>query len=353
MRVLITGGAGFIGSSLARAFRTKFSNAEIVAFDNLKRRGSELNVPLLREANVEFVHGDVRFASDLDLLRGDFDLLIDAAAEPSVQAGCSDSPRYVIDTNLTGTLNALAFAQSRFARVLLLSTSRVYSIDALRSIRLREADSRFEIDAQEFQSGLSPNGISEAFSTSTARSFYGTSKLAGEQFLQEFVSQYGLRALILRCSVVAGPGQFGKADQGVFTMWTANHYFKRPLQYTGFGGQGKQVRDLLHIGDLCDFVLNTVDNQELYGGNIFNCGGGPANSVSLAELTRICQTVTGNRVSIAGSSETSPVDVPLYISDCARLHAKVGWKPTRSVQAIVADTFEWIRTNESTLKNVL
>jgi len=250
-RILITGGAGFVGSALARYLKHAVAGSSVVAFDNLKRRGSELNLPLLRESGVDYVHGDIRSRSDLSVLHGDFDLLIDASAEPSVHAGTGGSPDYVVETNLVGTFNCLDFARQRGCSFILLSTSRVYSIQPLREILLAEGKTRFEISDGQTIPGITREGVSEDFPTHLARSFYGASKLGAEHLVQEFAHAYGLQAVILRCGVIAGPGQFGKADQGVFTMWVAHHYFNVPVRYIGFGGEGKQVRDLLHIQDLC------------------------------------------------------------------------------------------------------
>ena len=244
MKVLITGGAGFVGSSLALSFRQLHPGAEVVALDNLKRRGSELNLPVLREAGIQFVHGDIRNPADLQELQGEFDIFLECSAEPSVLAGLDGAPNYLLQTNLTGTLNCLEFARTRAGCFVFLSTSRVYSILPLREARLTETESRFELDGGQVLPGVSIHGIAEEFPTHLPRSLYGASKLASELMIQEYVHAYGMRAIINRCGVIAGPGQFGKVDQGVFTLWVANHVFGKPLKYTGFGGQGKQVRDL-------------------------------------------------------------------------------------------------------------
>ena len=170
--------------------------------------------------------------------------------------------------------------------------------------------------------------------------------------MQEFAVNYDVQPIILRCSVIAGPGQFGKVDQGVFTLWIANHYFRQPLQYTGFDGRGRQVRDLLHIDDLCGLILQSLERQDLYTGKVFNVGGGLKNSVSLREMTGICQAITGNRVPIGSVSETSKVDVPLFISDCSRICSELTWRPKHCVETIVRDTVQWIADNEADLKPI-
>jgi CDP-paratose 2-epimerase len=237
-------------------------------------------------------------------------------------------------------------------KFIFLSTSRVYSIPSLREIALEENDSRFVIKAAQSLRGVSPAGISEEFSTQGFRSFYGATKLASELLVQEFAAAYGVDAIIYRCGVIAGPGQFGKTDQGVFTLWVANHYFGLPLQYTGFGGGGKQVRDLLHPVDLFRLIEKSFDGRGSKGASIYNVGGGLPGATSLAELTEHCRRVVGTSVPIASRAETTTVDVPLFISDHRAISAVAGWHPERRVEDIVYEIFQWIRSNESELRPI-
>jgi len=352
MKILITGGAGFVGSNLALLFKHDFPSSTITAFDNLRRRGAEMNLPLLKERGIDFVHGDIREQSDIDDLTGDFDVFIEASAEPSVLAGLSGSPQYVLKTNLVGTLNSLEFARNRARNFVFLSTSRVYSIRPLTEIKLEETPSRFEIAKDQSANGVTQFGVAEDFPTHLPRSLYGATKLASEIVIQEYVNLYGLRAVINRCGVIAGPGQFGKVDQGVFTFWVARHFFKMPLTYTGFGGEGKQVRDLLHPEDLYRLIRSQLDGLDEGEGEIYNVGGGQSVSTSLCELTTLCQEITGHRVPIAAQQKTVSVDIPLYISDHRRASAAFGWEPQRSISDIVTDIFQWVRVNEAALKPI-
>ena len=350
MKVLITGGAGFIGSDLAKRFVESGTSVEVVVFDNLRRRGAELNLAIFKELGIRFVHGDIRNFSDFVACGTDFDLFIEASAEPSVLAGINEEPDYVVETNLLGAFNCLKFARRHARKFLFLSTSRVYSIEPLRSIALDETPTRFVIKKEQILTGVSTAGVSEEFSTSLPRSLYGATKLAAEYLVQEFTSTYGLDSIIYRCGVIAGPGQFGKVDQGVFTLWVARHYFHKPLQYTGFGGSGKQVRDLLHPADLFDLI--NLDVSDRKPGDVYNVGGGLQISVSLAELTDICRKVVGTTVPIGAAAESSPVDIPLFISDSRRISSDTGWQPTRGVEVIVSDIFNWIRKNETALRPI-
>jgi len=351
MKLLITGGAGFVGNALARHFAAR--GDDVVVLDNLHRRGSECNVPALVASGVRFVHGDVRQPADLAALEGNFDVLIEASAEPSVLAGTNASPRYVLETNLVGALNCLEFARERCAGLLFLSTSRVYSIAALTGLPLAENGTRLELAQGVQLPGAGHAGIREDFAHDTQRSYYGSSKLAAELLCQEYAAHSGLNVIVDRCGVIAGPGQFGKTDQGVFTLWVARHHFGRALKYTGFGGKGLQVRDLLHPQDLCDLVQAQLANMSALSGQVFNVGGGRAGSVSLNEYTALCRDATGRSTQIDSDPATNAVDIPWYITDHSRVTTATGWRPKRTPRDIVRDIASWVRANESTLSDLI
>jgi CDP-paratose 2-epimerase len=351
-RILITGGAGFVGSNLAFLFRKARPDLSLIVMDNLKRRGSELNLSRMRAAGIEFRHGDIRSPDDFDELPA-FDLMIDCSAEPSVQSGLSGSPRSVLGTNLVGMINCLEAARMRDAAFLFLSTSRVYPIVTLNNLPFTEAETRFHWREKPGIPGFSAFGIAESFPIDGARSFYGTSKLAGEQLIQEYVYSYGMRALIDRCGVLAGPWQMGKVDQGVITLWVARHYFRRPLRYTGFGGHGKQVRDILHVHDLFDLLLLQLEAPEVWDGRVYNVGGGEKVSVSLRELTELCVRETGGRVPIASVPESESVDLRIYMTDARKVMDDFGWRPSRDPSRIVRDIRAWIEEHREVLQDLL
>jgi CDP-paratose 2-epimerase len=351
-KLLITGGAGFVGSSLARHFVQ--AGHTVTVLDNLRRRGSERNVADLTSRGVSFVHGDVRQPTDLDALDGNFDALIEASAEPSVLAGTSGSPRYVLETNLVGAMNCLEFARTRCAGLVFISTSRVYSIAALSALPLATQGTRLDVaPGSPLPRGLGADGISESFACDTQRSYYGASKLAAELLCQEYAAQAKLPVVIDRCGVIAGPGQFGKTDQGVFTLWVARHHFGRPLKYTGFGGKGLQVRDLLHPQDLCELMDLQLARLGALSGQVFNIGGGRRGAVSLQEFTAICREATGRETSIDEDPATNMVDIPWYISDHAKATAALNWQPRRGPRTIAGDIAQWVRENESGLSSLI
>jgi CDP-paratose 2-epimerase len=352
MKILVTGGAGFVGSHLALAMKRDIAQADVVAFDNLRRRGSELGLPRLRSGGVQFTHGDVRNRADLDEV-GPFDLLVECSAEPSVHAGYAGSPSYVLDTNLAGTLHCLEAARRHRAGVIFLSTSRVYPMDALRALPLERRNDRLALDEGARGPGWSARGISTEFPLNGPRTMYGATKLAAEHFIEEYRAMYGLRTVINRCGVIAGPWQMGKVDQGFLVLWAARHLFGGRLAYTGFGGHGLQVRDVLHVDDLSELIVQQAREIERFDGGLFNVGGGPERSVSLAELTRLCEARTRGRQEIGAIAETSAADVPYYVTDNAHVTATCGWRPQLGVEQVLDDVLRWLRDERSVLEPIL
>ncbi len=352
-KILITGGCGFIGSTLAILIRQKYPDYAVISFDNLKRRGSELNIERLKKAGVKFIHGDIRNKEDFDQV-GEADAVIEASAEPSVLAGITSSAEYLVNTNLLGTVNCLNYAVKNNSDFIFLSTSRVYPYKTLDAIVYEEEARRFRIrnDNTTIQ-GLSAKGISESFAMEGPRSLYGATKLASELLITEYNEMYGLRTIVNRCGVVAGPYQMGKVDQGVVVLWMAAHVWNRELNYIGYGGQGKQVRDILHAHDLFDLVDFELHHIIELNGVTFNAGGGIENSVSLVELTALCEEVTGNKIKITGVLATRAADVRIFVTDNSKVTALTGWKPGRPVRVILEDIHTWIMGNKEILKNVL
>jgi CDP-paratose 2-epimerase len=351
MRVLITGGAGFVGSNLALLLAER-RGADVVAFDNLHRRGSELALARLRRGGVRFVHGDIRNPEDFDNLPGT-DLVIECSAEPSVHAGYDGSPRYLLNTNLLGTINCLDYARRHGSALIFLSTSRVYSIAALRALPLRREGDRLVLACGESGGGWSGRGIAEEFPTTGTRSLYGASKLASELLVEEYHAAYGLKTIINRCGVLAGPWQMGKVDQGFFVLWAARHLYGGALAYSGFGGLGHQVRDVLHVADLSELICRQIDALDRYSGRTFNVGGGTEVSVSLAELTALCAARTSYRLDLGSNPATRPVDIPYYVSDNTAVYKATGWTPTRSIEAILDEILEWLARYRTELEPVL
>jgi len=341
MRILITGGAGFVGSNLAISLKKKYFDYEIIVFDNLKRRGSELNLKKFQELGIKFVHGDIRNIEDLENI--EFDMLIEACAEPSIMAGLDGNRKYLIDTNLNGLVNSLEVALKQKAKVIFLSTSRVYPMEVINSLNYEEKENRYNL-GKNTQIGVSSKGFSEDLSLNGYRTLYGATKLSSEFIIDEYVNMFGLDAIINRSGVIAGAGQFGKVDQGVVTLWVANYYFNKPLSIFG---NGKQVRDILNINDLFDLVDLQIHNFERFNKQRFNIGGGLTSSTSLLELDKICKDlIDDKKVDI---KDTRELDIKYYVSDNTKINS-LGWFPKRDVRDTVEEIYNWIKNNEKELK---
>jgi CDP-paratose 2-epimerase len=351
-QVLITGGAGFIGANLALDLAARHGDWEITAFDSLHRRGSELNLARLREGGVRFVHGDVRDPADLRGA-GPFDKLIECSAEPSVMAGVDGSTEFLVHTNLLGAYHCLEEAARNQAQVVFLSTSRVYPVAALNALAFEEAETRYELLEEQPVVGASRHGVSERFPLDGARTLYGASKLAAELLITEYAESFGLATTVNRCGVVAGPWQMGKVDQGVFTHWMLAFYFRHPLSYLGFGGTGKQVRDLLHVADLGELIDDQLLRPDHWAGAVVNVGGGADVSLSLRETSALCSEITGHELDIGSDPQTRVGDVRVYISDYRALGEYTDWAPRRSGSEIMADIYSWIHEHEQLVAGAL
>jgi len=352
MRILITGGAGFVGSSLATALQRGLPDVQVCALDNLRRRGSELALARLASAGVEFVHGDVRAPEDL-AAAGGFDLLVDCSAEPSVHAGYRDDPSYVVHTNLTGTVHCLEAARRSGAGVIFLSSSRVYPIPGLRALPLERRAQRLDIPDEASGQGWSARGLTTDFPLPGFRSMYGATKLASELLIEEYRAMYGVRAIVNRCGVLSGPWQMGKVDQGFVVLWAARHAYGGTLAYTGFGGDGLQLRDVLHVDDLADLIRIQIAGLDRLSGGVFNVGGGHERTVSLAELTAKCQARTGTTIAVDADPRTRDADVPYYCTDNSAITAATGWRPRRSLDELLDDVFAWLRAERHLLEPIL
>ncbi|MCB9812854.1 MAG: NAD-dependent epimerase/dehydratase family protein [Pseudomonadales bacterium] len=350
--ILITGGAGFVGSNLAISFKRNFNNIEVIALDNLKRRGSELNLPRLKREGVIFIHGDVRNSSDIDII-DKTDLIIECSAEPSVMAGLNGNTDYLIDTNLGGLINCLNYSVKKNSDIIFLSTSRVYPYQVLNKCNYVESEKRFDFSENQEITGVTTKGINEKFPLMGARSLYGATKLASELFIREYAESFGIKTIINRFGCIAGPWQMGKIDQGVMALWVIKHVLKKELKYIGYGGLGKQVRDFIHIEDVFNVLIKQIENIDKLSGKTFNVGGGIENSVSLKELSEVCKKITGNKINISSEQKNRPADLKVYITDNSVIQNTIDWIPQKNIEDIVKDTHEWVIKNQTLLDNIL
>lgn len=350
MRLLITGICGFVGSQLAFALLERIPGLRIAGIDNLLRPGSEMNRAALRSKGIGFVHGDLRCRSDVESLPP-ADWVIDAAANPSVLAGVDgrSSPRQLAEHNVGGTLNILEYCRERKAGLVLLSSSRVYSVRDLASLPVSEHGNAFVIDgAAPLPQGASENGITERFPVAQPVSLYGATKLASEIMAIEYGLTFDFPVWIDRCGVLAGAGQFGTAEQGIFSYWLHAHAARLPLRYIGFGGYGYQVRDAFHPQDLASLIAMQF-RRTPSPDPIYNAGGGAQNSMSLAQLTAWCDERFGRHEPVA-DTRPRPFDIPWLIMDSSRAQTDFGWKPERSVCSILDEIAVHVRENPGWLQ---
>ncbi len=340
MKVLITGICGFVGSRIARSLQERAKDLHISGIDNLLRPGSEMNRADLTASGILVIHGDLRMRSDVDALP-DSDYVVDAAANPSVLAGIDgrSSPRQLSEHNLVGTLNLLEYCRERKSGLVLLSTNRVYSVRELAALPVIERQQAFELNAAApLPIGVTAEGITEQFSVRSPVSLYGATKLASEVMALEYGAAFGFPVWINRCGVLAGSGQFGTAEQGIFSFWLHAHAAKRPLRYIGFGGCGFQVRDAFHPHDLADLIWIQV-RREPPEDAIFHAGGGLANAMSLAQLTAWANQRFGQHTP-QPDLRPRPFDAPWMVMDCQRAAQELGWSPKTRMEFILNEIAE-------------
>jgi CDP-paratose 2-epimerase len=337
MKVLITGICGFVGSSLAECLLDRNENLTICGIDNLMRPGSELNRERLRKIGVAFLHGDLRASSDFETLPV-ADWVIDAAAQPSVlaglQGGCTS--RQLFEHNLASQVNVLEYCKAHRAGLVLLSSSRVFSICALRSLPLKVEGDAFRLEASEpLPLGVSERGIGPDFSTSAPVSLYGSTKLAAEIMALEYGKAFDFPVWVNRCGVLAGPGQFGTPDQGIFSYWLNAHLRRRGLRYIGFDGTGRQVRDALHPSDLAALLDAQMRVGRSDGQRVYTAGGGPENALSLAELTAWCDSRFGPHAPVA-DARPRLYDIPWVVMDDGDAARDFHWGAEVSMEALLS-----------------
>ena len=274
MKILITGGCGFVGSNIAIYLRKKFKDAKISSLDNLMRKGSRVNQGRLENHGIRNYKINIENFEKIKLLPK-FNLIIDCCAEPAIETSKKEPDR-VFNTNLIGTFNILKKCMKDKANIIFLSSSRVYSINKLKLLlRKHNFSKTIKINKK----------IDENFETSSASSLYGFTKLASEKLIKEFFFDSKQKYIINRFGVIAGPWQFGKQDQGFIPLWIARHLYKKKLSYIGFGGKGHQIRDVLHIDDVCVIIYLQIRKLSKIFNTTFNIGGGLKNSISLKTLT--------------------------------------------------------------------
>ena len=330
MKILVTGGCGFIGSNLCIYLKEKLKNARIFSLDNLKKKHSKINHIRLKNNGIKNFKVDINNYKDIIKLPK-YDYIIDCCAEPAVETSRKNSKK-VIDINLNGTINILEKTKQDQTNLIFISTSRVYPISE--AYKYKSQNKLFD----ENSNVMGNNTL------------YGATKLASEIFIREYNYAFNTNYLIFRSGLIYGPWQFGKVEQGLVSLWLLKHFFKQNLNYIGFNGSGNQVRDLLYIDDFNNLILKAIINFKKYKNQLFCIGGGKKNSIKLKNLTKKCEKVSGNKVNIGKIKKTSMYDIPYFISCNKKINKLLNWKPKTSIEIGLKKTYLWIKSNEKILR---
>ena len=326
MKILITGGCGFIGSNIAIFLKNKINKLTVDSLDDLSRNSSKINLIRLKKNKIKNFKINISNKSKINLLKK-YDFIIDCCAEASVEASKLEAER-VFFTNLVGTFNILEKAKKDKSKIIFLSTSRVYSIKKLLS------------KAKDINKKKYNFKINENFSKKSPISLYGFTKLSSEKLIEEYSFSDNIKYIINRFGVVSGPWQFGKQDQGFISLWLWRFINKKKLNYIGFGGLGNQVRDIIHVEDVCELILEQINKINKINNKIFNVGGGLNNSISLKELTIKSRKITKNDIYIGKITKTSNYDIPYYVTNNRKIYSFYKWRVKRDLETIINDTFK-------------
>ncbi len=333
-KILITGGAGFIGTNLALKF-VKNSDSAVIVYDNLSRKGASNNIDfLLRQnfRNLEFIRGDIRDVRLLKTAVSGADCVFHLAAQVAVTTSVEE-PVEDFEVNAMGTLYLLETCRkyAKDAFFLYASTNKVYG--DLSGLKLKELKTRYVLADRT-------NGITED-EPLDFYSPYGCSKGSADQYVRDYHRIYGLKTVVFRQSCIYGPYQHGNADQG----WVVHFINQAMAEKTiTIYGDGKQVRDILYIDDLMDAYLRVLKNQNKCCGRIFNVGGGVRNSFSLLELIQYMEEILGKKIEVDFKS-WRPGDQKVFISDNTNLKKATAWKPRITKQHGIKKLIEWIKEN--------
>ena len=335
MKILVTGGCGFVGANICLDLKRKHS---VYSLDNLSRKSSIINLKKLKENKIKNYKFDIFNSKKFSKLPK-FDLIIDCCAEAAVEVSRKDIDK-VFNTNLVGTFNLLKKSKKDKSKIIFISSSRVSSIEKINKI-IKDKNKKKKIKIKK--------KINEKFDTLKPKSFYGYTKFASELMIEEFSYAFGLKYLINRCGVISGPMQFGKQDQGFVSLWIWHHYRKKNLSYIGYGGNGNQLRDVLHIDDLLRLINIQIKNFNKIYNKKFCVGGSTKSYTSLKDLTIICEKVTGNKIKFKRQRKTSIYDIPYYLTDNFYITKTYKWSPKKNIMNIVKDTYKWLIENKKEL----
>jgi len=332
----ITGGAGFIGSNYVE--RLLKCGEAVTVYDNLSRGGAPKNIAWLKdtfgENSFRLIVGDVEDGALLAESAKEADVIVHLAGQVAVTTSVTN-PREDFEANALGTFNALeaARASGRDPAFLYASTNKVYG--GMEEVPIVEEPTRWRYADLE-------HGCPES-QPLDFHSPYGCSKGSGDQYVRDYARIYGLRSVVFRQSCIYGPRQFGIEDQGwVAWMTIAAVTGKQITIY----GDGKQVRDILHVDDLLNAYDAAIEKIDLAAGQVYNIGGGPGNVMSIwAEFRSMLEKLLGRNIPVA-RSDWRPGDQKVFYADIRKAEHQLGWKPRIGVGKGVEMLFEWVTQNK-------
>lgn len=336
--IFITGGAGFIGINAAQKFLDR--GYEVTLYDNFMRRGTRDNVAWLQKVHPKNLHVINGSLTDFDKLSTEIlsaDAVLHLAAQVAVTTSVAN-PRLDFDINCLGSFNVLEACRLSPKKPLAMytSTNKVYG--GLEHVKVVEQGSRYAYADR-------PDGIGE-HEPLDFHSPYGCSKGSADQYFRDYSRIYNLPTVVFRQSCIYGLRQFGNEDQGWVAHFIISAQLGRPLTIYG---DGKQVRDLLFVDDLCDLYVKCVENPKPVAGKIYNVGGGPTNTLSLLELVALLEKELGRKLNPT-FGDWRPGDQRIYISGVKAAGRDIGWQPTTSPAVGVRKLLEWVRANQDLFK---
>ena len=334
MKMLITGGCGFIGSNAADYFSKK--GHDVTVLDNLSRKGSEINLAWLKEKHpeIDFIKADVRYDQNkLDKSIEGKDVVLHFAAQVAVTTSVAD-PREDFDINALGTFNVLEAIRNSKSKPILTysSTNKVYG--GMEDIKTHEANGRYEY--VDFPKGIPENRILDFHSP------YGCSKGCADQYVRDYARIYGLKTVVFRQSCIYGYRQFGVEDQGWVAWFTIASLFNKKLTIYG---DGKQVRDVLFIDDLVKAYESAIKNIKKTSGQVYNIGGGHNNQMSLLELISFLEKFFKKKIEFK-FDDWRPGDQPVFVCDISKAKNDFGWEPKTNVSEGVKKLAGWVKENK-------
>ena len=336
MKVIVTGGCGFVGSNVCEFLKNL--SFEVVSIDNLSKIYSKLNLKRLSNLNIKNYNIDVSDKSKFIKFNYRSDIIIDCCADPAVESSRIDILKN-INNNLITTYNVLEKAKKDNSKLIFISTSRIYPI--------KDSCQKFNTFLKKKKENL----FNEDSNIIGPKTIYGFSKLASEMLIKEYNYAFNIDYLINRCGLITGPWQFGKVEQGLVSLWLWKHLNKdNNLYYKGYNGSGNQIRDILFINDLCELVYLQIKKFKKIKNQTFCVGGGIKNSVNLNQLTKICEQITKNKLKIKHDLYTSIYDIPFYITSLDKVKKYYNWRPKTDLKIGLYAILEWMNKNYTLIK---